>query len=136
MRNSYVESKTPGPGNYEPDGNKNKLKDPSWSLPKSSRDYMSKSTVVGPGAYEHDKNFKNLATINKGYNFGSQTKLKYDVSNVPGPGEYSSEMLKSRRNVKIGEKIKDPSGSYVPGPGVIFFLFSPTKAKNTIISPG
>ena len=89
MRNSYAESKTPGPGNYEPDGSRVKNRDPSWSMPKSSRDYMSKSTVVGPGAYEHDKNYKELVTLNKGYNFGSQTKLKYDISNVPGPGEYN-----------------------------------------------
>lgn len=102
MRNSYADSKTPGPGNYEPDGNKNKNKDPSWSLSKSPRDNMSKSTIVGPGAYNHDKNFKELVTTNKGYNFGSQKKLKFDVNNVPGPGEYNGDNLKSRRNIKIG----------------------------------
>lgn len=55
MRNSYGDSKTPGPGNYEPDGQRVKHKDPSWSLSKSPRDYMSKSSIIGPGAYEVDK---------------------------------------------------------------------------------
>lgn len=32
---------------------------------------MSKSSIVGPGAYEHDKNYKSLVTTNKGYGFGS-----------------------------------------------------------------
>ena len=32
---------------------------------------MSKSTVVGPGSYDYDKNYKSLVTNNKGYNFGS-----------------------------------------------------------------
>lgn len=54
-----------------------KSKDPSWSLSKTPRDQMSKSTVVGPGAYDYDKNFKSLVTTHKGYNFGSDNKLKY-----------------------------------------------------------
>lgn len=86
MRNSLVDNKTPGPGNYEGDSTKIKGKDPSWSLSKSPRDEMSKSTLVGPGAYDHDKNYKKLVTTNKGYNFGSENKLKYDINKVPGPG--------------------------------------------------
>lgn len=101
MRNHISDSKTPGPGNYDHDGNKVKSRDPSWSLPKSSRDWMYKSAVVGPGAYEHDKNFKNLSTINRGYNFGSDKKLKYDINNVPGPGNYDGDNIKSRKNIKI-----------------------------------
>lgn len=57
MRGSYADSKTPGPGNYEIDQNKVKSKDPSWSLSKSPRDQMSKSTMVGPGSYDHGKNY-------------------------------------------------------------------------------
>lgn len=76
MRNSYGDSKTPGPGNYEPDSSRVKLKDPHWSLSKSPRDDMSKSTVVGPGAYEHDKNYKSLVTTHKGYNFGGDKRLR------------------------------------------------------------
>jgi hypothetical protein len=71
MRNSLADNRTPGPGNYEGDSFKVKEKEPSWSLSKSPRDQMSKSTLVGPGAYDHDKNYKNLVTTNKGYNFGS-----------------------------------------------------------------
>jgi hypothetical protein len=86
MRNSYADSKTPGPGNYEAEYNKVKAKDPSWSLSKSARDDMSKSTVVGPGAYEVDRGYKKLVESSQGYNFGSQKKLSYDANNVPGPG--------------------------------------------------
>lgn len=38
LRNSYADSKTPGPGNYDFDSSRIKAKDPSWSLPKSPRD--------------------------------------------------------------------------------------------------
>lgn len=38
LRNSYADSKTPGPGNYNPDSSRIKSKDPQWSLSKSSRD--------------------------------------------------------------------------------------------------
>lgn len=71
MRSSNFDNKTPGPGNYQADTIKVRSKDPSWSLPKSARDQMYKSTIVGPGAYEHDKNYKKLVQTNSGYNFGS-----------------------------------------------------------------
>ena len=90
MRNSFADSKTPGPGNYEMDTNGVKNKDPSWSLSKSPRDYMSKSTIVGPGAYEVDKDYNHLVKNNNGYNFGSQKRLKQEINRVPGPGEYNS----------------------------------------------
>lgn len=69
---------------------------------------MSKSSIVGPGAYEHDKNYKSLVTTNKGYNFGRDNKLKYDISNVPGPGSYDGKNLKSNQGVKIATKLEDP----------------------------
>ena len=62
-------------------------------------------------------------TTNKGYNFGSQKKLSYDFGKVPGPGEYNGELLKSNRNIKIGQKLQDSRTLQVPGPGVIFNLF-------------
>lgn len=136
MRNSYADSKTPGPGNYEADPAKVKSKDPSWSLPKSPRDQMSKSTIIGPGAYDHDKNYKSLVTTHKGYGFGSETKLKYSPPSVPGPGQYDGKQLDSRKSIKIGDKLHDPSGMAVPGPGVNFNLFRAMKTKNTITSPG
>lgn len=37
MRNSFADSKTPGPGNYDHDFAKIKTHDPSWSLSKSAR---------------------------------------------------------------------------------------------------
>ena len=118
MRNSYADNRVPGPGNYELEAaTKIKSKDPSWSLSKSPRDYMSKSTI-GPGQYEVDKDFQNVMPSQGGYNFGSQKRLKHDVNAVPGPGEYNGEMLKSRKSIKIGERQKDPSSSFVPGPGV------------------
>lgn len=118
MRDSSFNSKTPGPGNYEYDGNKVKSKDPSWSLSKSPRDQMSKSSIIGPGSYDFDKNYKSLVTENRGYNFGSQKKLHYDINNVPGPGNYDGDQLKSRKSVKIGTRLNDPSAMNVPGPGV------------------
>lgn len=119
MRNSYADSKTPGPGNYDGDSVKVKSKDPSWSLPKSPRDQMSKSTL-GPGAYDHDKNYKELVTTNKGYNFGSDNKLKYDINNVPGPGQYDGKSIASKNSIKIGNRLENPEGLKVPGPGVNF----------------
>lgn len=119
LRNSYADSKTPGPGNYDFDSSRVKAKDPSWSLPKSPRDQMSKSTIVGPGAYDHDKNYKSLVTTNKGYEFGNENKLKYDINKVPGPGQYEQDGLKSKQGIKIGSKLNDPQGMKVPGPGVI-----------------
>lgn len=65
---------------------------------------MSKSTL-GPGAYDHDKNFKSLATTNRGYNFGSDGKLKYDINNVPGPGQYDGKNLGSKQGIKIGYRL-------------------------------
>lgn len=79
---------------------------------------MSKSTIVGPGAYDHDKNYKSLVTTNKGYNFGSDQKLKYDINKVPGPGSYEANLLKSKQEIKMHGKTQDPSGLNVPGPGV------------------
>ena len=118
MRNSYADSKTPGPGNYEADASRIKSRDPSWSLSKGSRDYLSKSNVVGPGAYEVDKHYKSLVASNNGYNFGSQKRLKQEINSVPGPGQYDGELLKSRRNVRIGERLRDSDRNFVPGPGV------------------
>ena len=44
-------SKTPGPGNYEHNVSI-KEKSPSWSLPKTSRDYSPEAKYnVGPGQY-------------------------------------------------------------------------------------
>jgi hypothetical protein len=89
MRSQNFDNKTPGPGNYNHDFNKVRNHDPSWSLAKSSRENMSKSIAIGPGAYEHDQNYKSLVKTNKGYHFGSDKKLKYDILPVPGPGTYN-----------------------------------------------
>ena len=62
---------------------------------------MSKSTVVGPGSYDYDKNYKSLVTNNKGYNFGSQKKLKFDVNAVPGPGNYDGDNFRSKKGIRI-----------------------------------
>ena len=66
---------------------------------------MTKSTIVGPGAYEHDKNYKSLVTTNKGYNFGGDKRLKEDYSKVPGPGAYNGDHIKSNKAIKIGSKL-------------------------------
>ena len=78
---------------------------------------MSKSTMVGPGSYDYDKNYKSLVTKDKGHNFGSEKKLKHDISPYPGPGNYDGDNLKSKKAIKIGEKLSDMSKSQVPGPG-------------------
>ena len=76
MRNSLILTKTPGPGNYEPDSERVKGKLPSWSLSKSSRDVAMKSIDLGPGQYEHDKNYKSVIQSSPKYNFGGDKKLK------------------------------------------------------------
>lgn len=135
MRNSYADSKTPGPGNYDGDSSKVRNKDPSWSLSKSPRDQMSKSTL-GPGAYDHDKNYKELVTTHKGYNFGSENKLKSEFHDVPGPGQYDGKLPSSKQGIKIASRVENPEGLKVPGPGVNFYLFSLMIMRNTIISLG
>ena len=69
---------------------------------------MSKSTLVGPGAYDHDKNYKSLVTTNKGYNFGSDKRLKDSVIRVPGPGAYDGDHLKSNKSIKIASRLQSP----------------------------
>lgn len=66
---------------------------------------MSQSSVLGPGAYDHDKNYKTLATKNRGYNFGHEDKLRYDLNNVPGPGAYDGKPMRSRQSVKIAGRL-------------------------------
>lgn len=45
-------------------------------------------------------------------------------------------MLKSRKSIKIGQKINDPSNMNVPGPGVKFFLFSLMRMRDMKINLG
>ena len=66
---------------------------------------MSKSAMIGPGSYDYDKNYKSLVTTNKGYNFGSQKKLGLDVNPFPGPGTYNGDDVKSKKAIKIGERL-------------------------------
>lgn len=37
---------------------------------------MYKGNTVGPGQYEHDKNFKSVITSSPKYHFGSDSRLK------------------------------------------------------------
>lgn len=74
-------------------------------------------SAVGPGSYDSDKRFKDLVTKNKGYNFGSQKRLKADINGVPGPGNYDGDNFKSKKNIKIGERLKYKSVVVGPGPG-------------------
>ena len=46
-----------------------------------------------------------MSIKNKGYNFGSEKKLKYDAGKVPGPGTYEGDNLRSRKSIKIGERL-------------------------------
>jgi hypothetical protein len=119
LRDSLRNDKTPGPGNYE-QKTTFKEKAPSWSLSKSSREYKSGDNFnIGPGQYEHTKGFSKVIEAAPAFGFdGKSQKLKYDVSNVPGPGAYERNLLKSRKSIKIGEKLKDLENSKVPGPGV------------------
>lgn len=86
MKNSGILSKTPGPGTYEQLDQKVKHTDPSWSLSKTPKLEMSKSAVVGPGAYELDEKYNKLVKSSNGYSLGRDEKLKYDLGKVPGPG--------------------------------------------------
>lgn len=118
-------NKTPGPGNYEHDINF-KEKSPVWSLSKSSRDYAhGEKFNLGPGQYEHPNGYKKVIGTAPSYGFdGKSQKLKYDINEVPGPGTYERPLMKSRKSIKIAEKIKDLEGLKVPGPGVSFLLCS------------
>ena len=130
-------SKTPGPGNYEHDANF-KLKEPSWSLSKTPRDHSpSLKYNVGPGQYDHPNGYKKVIDSAPSYNIANKAeKLKYDINKVPGPGTYERELMKSRKSIKIAEKVKDMPGLNVPGPGVIFLLLSLTSNSNMIITHG
>lgn len=44
--------------------------------------------------------------------------------------------MKSRKSIKIGEKLKDLEVLKVPGPGVLYFLFSHTNSLNMIMILG
>lgn len=115
-------NKTPGPGNYEHDINFNE-KSPVWSLSKSARDYSpnEKNFNLGPGQYDHPVGYKKVIGTAPSYGFdGKSQKLKYDISQVPGPGTYERPLMKSRKSIKIAEKLKDMENMKVPGPGVLF----------------
>ncbi len=113
-------NKTPGPGNYQHDINFNE-KAPVWSLSKSSRDDGPNSKYnVGPGQYDHPVGYKKVIGTAPSYGFdGKSQKLKYEINEVPGPGSYERPLIKSRKSIKIGQKIRDLEGLKVPGPGVI-----------------
>lgn len=55
---------------------------------------------------------------------------------MPGPGTYERELMKSRKSVKIAEKVKDMPGLNVPGPGVLISLSSNTSSSSTTTTPG
>lgn len=84
------------------------------------RDYNTGNRLdLGPGQYDHTLGFKKVVETAPAYNIaGKSQKLKYEVNNVPGPGAYESPLIKSRKNIKIAEKLKDMEGLKVPGPGV------------------
>ena len=103
MHSSMILSKTPGPGTYDEfTYSKVKEKDPMWSMSKSSRDYLPKTDVVGPGQYEHDKNFKKVIQSSPGYHFGNDKRINDYKNYVPGPGSYDQSLMKSRMSIKIG----------------------------------
>ena len=83
---------------------------------------MAKSSVIGPGQYEIDKQYKSVLNSSPGYHFSNDQKLRYELSKAPGPGSYDGGLLKSHKSIRIGEKVKDLSKSYVPGPGVLFYF--------------
>lgn len=108
LKDSLIMSKTPGPGNYEHDANF-KEKSPVWSLSKSARDYSpGEKFSLGPGQYDHPNGYRKVIDTAPSYGFDAKAeKLKYDISQVPGPGAYERPLIKSRRSIKIGEKVKD-----------------------------
>ena len=126
-------SKTPGPGNYEQEANF-KEKQPSWSLSKTPRDHSpSLKYNVGPGQYEHPNGYKKVIDSAPSYNIANKAeKLKYDINKVPGPGTYERELMKSRKSIKIAEKVKDMPNLNVPGPGVSHYLCSLMNSLNMI----
>jgi|LakMenEpi03Aug12_release.lakeMendotaPanAssembly.Ray.scaffolds.fasta_scaffold5542565_1 hypothetical protein len=63
---------------------------------------MYKSNEVGPGQYDHDKNYKKVVTSSPAYNFGSDKRDIENKSISPGPGAYDQTLMKSRMSIKIG----------------------------------
>lgn len=95
--------KTPGPGSYDGQAyEKTKDKDPIWSLSKTSRDYLFKTNELGPGQYDADLDFKSVIKSSPKYHFGSERKLQNGKNNVPGPGSYQHDLVRSRMSIKIG----------------------------------
>ena len=80
-----------------------------WSLSKSSRDYShGEKFNLGLGQYDHPVGYKKVVGSAPSYGFdGKSQKIKYDIQNVPGPGTYDRPLMKSRKSIKIGEKLRD-----------------------------
>ena len=137
LKESLIMSKTPGPGNYEHEANF-KEKSPNYSLSKSARDYSPSAKYnLGPGQYDPLNGYKKVIDSAPSYNIANNAeKLKYDLGKVPGPGSYERELMKSRKSVKIAEKIKDMPTMNVPGPGVSHLLSSHTNSSASTTSPG
>ena len=58
-----------------------------------------------------------MITSSPGYHFGGDKRDSPGKNQVPGPGSYEQNLIKSRTSGKIGQKIQDLKSSYVPGPG-------------------
>lgn len=56
-----------------------------YSVPKSSRDFVDKSNMPGPGSYE----YKTKSIEGQKMSFGKEYKLKEEKNGNPGPGQYN-----------------------------------------------
>lgn len=107
-------------------------------MSKSARDYSPSSKYnVGPGQYDHQSGYRKVVDSAPSYNIAPRAeKLKYDIDKNPGPGAYERELLKSRKSIKIGHKLKDMPNLNVPGPGVIILLGSLMNSSSMTITHG
>jgi hypothetical protein len=117
----------PGPGNYQPNVNSNKIKGPSWRFGTSNKtDANPYASNPGPGNYNISKGLgqdapKYSLTSKNNYSGGSAAK-----NLVPGPGQYSLENSQQTMTKpptwKIGTASRDDNLKKVvregfPGPG-------------------
>lgn len=118
LRLSAEKSEVPGPGTYNGKEGVVKSQNPSFSLPKSSRDLKVYSEAPGPGNYESPESFRKVAEKSPNWKFGSDKRLVNPETYVPGPGNYNPHDISTRKGAYIGVKTKDNDGLNVPGPGV------------------
>lgn len=103
---------SPGPGQYEITTN-NLESTFVHSFTKEQRSLSAeKNSFPGPGSYEYRKN------LSLGVKFGSESRGKTMVSDVPGPGSYNLPVINDSKGFSMCGKILAKESERSPGPAV------------------